>query len=752
MGSSTLLSALQTIESILKPPTATDKSPSRLVWRCAVPTPLRRTFEYLPPEGGHHEIAPGTRVSVPFGRRTLIAIVTAGADGPTYDAAKLREAAAVLDTQPLLTPSLLALLTWTASYYHHPIGEVLPLGLSPSERQGKPEQPTRVEGLQLTLRGEGLPEGAPHNAHKQAALISALRGGPLRVDDLRSQGFTRPVIKALLDKALVAECDLTADASWREQQPPLTANAEQRTAIDAIAETAGTFAVHLLYGVTGSGKTEVYLQSIAACLARGEQALVLLPEIALTPQTLARFEARFDAPVAALHSGMGNAERDRVWADARCGRIAVVMGTRSAVFVPLHRPGLIVVDEEHDAAFVQQDGLRYSARDVAIKRGQLEGCNVILGSATPSLESWQNSERGRYRRHELSHRAGVGTLPKHRLIDVAGLDLAAGLSPELIQQIGATLDGGEQVLIFLNRRGFANALLCYDCGWSSECTNCDARMTLHKSPAGLHCHHCDQRARVPARCPLCQGSRLHGSGVGTQQTEAFLADHFSRYPVIRVDSDTMRHRSAMPELIDRLASGQPMLMIGTQMLSKGHHFPHVTLVAIVDADALLFSPDFRGEERLLQLLTQVSGRAGREEKPGRVIVQTRQPDHPVIRQLHAPYHTLLPDLLAHRAQAGLPPQGALGVIRCDSQSRLEGMEFLKALRGAAGPTRECQIIGPVAAAMARRKNRYRNQLVIAARSRTALASVMTALVAQAEASRHSATLNWSVDIDPYESL
>ncbi len=729
-----------------------DNSHDPVIWRCAVPSPLRRHFDYLPPEQWTGTARAGARVAVPFGKRAVTAIISAVTSESSVESSKLRPAKALLDEQPLYTEAQLSLLIWAAGYYQHPVGEVLPLGLSPGERRGKPERPTGQTGLRLTARGEGLPDGAPHRAPKQAALITRLREGPVTLTGLKSEGFSRPVIAALVDHSLAEAYDCTPDAHWQVQSPPLQANWQQQAAIEAIVATSGSFSVHLLYGVTGSGKTEVYLQAIADCLRRGQQALVLLPEIALTPQTQARFEARFDAPVVTMHSGMGDAERDRAWAAARQGRAAVILGTRSSVFVPLRQPGLIVVDEEHDAAFVQQDGFRYSARDVAIKRGQLEQCPVVLGSATPSLESWHNAEMGRYHRHSLTERAGAGSLPKQRKIDITGLELSAGLSPEILHQIEQTLTQGHQVLVFLNRRGFANALLCHDCGWSSDCTDCDARMTLHKTPPGLHCHHCDRRAALPHQCPHCQSGRLVGSGIGTQQTEAFLTERFSTFPVIRVDSDTMSGRSAMPALIERLASGEPVLMIGTQMLSKGHHFPHVTLVAVVDADALLFSPDFRGEERLLQLLTQVGGRAGRDETPGEVLIQTRHPEHPLVQQLDAPYHFALPSLLNHRAQAGLPPHGALGVVRCDSQNLQEGLAFLSQIKGDAPIFAGSQIIGPVPAAMARRKNRYRCQLVVSASNRAALAKIIASLVAAAESTGHSRHLNWSVDIDPYESL
>ena len=689
---------------------------------------------------------------MPFGRRTVTAVVESWATESSVTNAKLKAVTAALDQQPLYTTQQLALLTWAADYYHHPIGEVLPLGLSPGERRGKDQRSVGRAAIALTARGRGLPEGAPHRAPKQAALISILRAGPESLVALAERGFSKAIIKALLDNELTESCELSEPANWQTRARPLNANAEQQTAIDAVVSQIGQFGVHLLYGVTGSGKTEVYLQSIAACLEQNRQALVLLPEIALTPQTLARFEARFAAPVVALHSGMGDAERDRAWAAARQGGAAVILGTRSAVFVPLERPGLIVVDEEHDAAYVQQDGFRYSARDVAIKRGQLEGCPVVLGSATPSVESWHNADQGRYQRHTLPQRAGGSSLPRQHLIDVSGLDLSAGLSNELLARIEQTLTQGQQVLVFLNRRGFANALVCHDCGWCSDCPDCDARMTLHKTPAGLHCHHCDRRSRLPQQCPHCGSKRLVGTGIGTQQTESFLSQHFDSTPVIRVDSDTMVGREAVPALIQKLSGGDPVIMIGTQMLSKGHHFPHVTLVAVVDADALLFSPDFRGEERLLQLLTQVAGRAGRDKIAGEVVIQTRHPNHPLMEYLGAPYHAALPTLLRQRVQAGLPPHGALGVIRCDSAAKQQGFDFLQQIQSTAQSIRGCQLIGPLPAAMARRKNRYRTQLVVSGVNRAAVAAMMTSLVRIAESLRQPHQLSWSVDIDPYESL
>ena len=732
--------------------TAPDKITAPVIWRCAVPTPLRRSFDYLPSGERDGGLQPGVRIKLPFGRRSVVAILLDQATETDIDYQRLRSATAVIDRHSLFPQSLFSLLRWTATYYQHPLGEVLPLGLSPGERRGEPEHPMDKPGLMLSERGRGLPEGAPHRAPRQAALLQRLTAGPVSFKQLASEGFTRGVANSLLKRELAVACTIEETACWGLRGSPLEATREQKTAIDAVSAELGRFAVHLLYGVTGSGKTEVYLQCIAACLERGKQALVLLPEIALTPQTLARFEARFDAPILALHSGIGDAARNRAWVSARRGQAAVILGTRSAVFVPLKTPGLIIVDEEHDGAFIQQDGLRYSARDVAIKRGQLEACPVVLGSATPSLESWLNADRNRYQRHVLSQRAGASKMPAQRLVDIRGLELTAGLSKDLLTSVAQALSGGNQVLLFLNRRGFANALVCHDCGWSSDCGHCDARMTLHKLPPGLHCHHCGDRMKLPTQCPRCDSQRLVGTGLGTQQAEAFLSEHFADYPVIRVDSDTMVGKAAMPNLIEQLNTGEPVLLVGTQMLSKGHHFPHVTLVAIVDADALLFSPDFRGEERLLQLLTQVGGRAGRDEKPGSVLIQTRQPEHPLMRDLSASYHAQLGALLKQRALSGLPPYGALGVIRCDSKRRQAGLEFLQRIKEAVTPPDTCRIIGPLPAPMARRKDRFRSQLVISGSSRPALAALMASLVTQAEAMRHGGELNWSVDIDPYESL
>ena len=722
-----------------------------VVWRCAVPSPLRQLLDYLPAPDS--VAAPGARVKVPLGKRQLIAVVIEVTRDAAVDAARLRRAEAVLDTSPLLDASLLALIRWVAHYYVHPLGEVAPLSLAPRERRGEPPAATGEPGLTLTLRGRGLPAQALRKAPKQALLLSLLQQGPQTLTALKAAGISGTIVRELLSKALAERCELTPPGHW-SARAPLEANAEQQAAIDAISDQLGSFSCHVLQGVTGSGKTEVYLQLIAETVRRGQQALVLLPEIALTPQMLERFRARFTALVVELHSGLADGARDRNWAAARKGEAAVVIGTRSAVFVPLAQPGLIIIDEEHEATFTQQDGLRYSARDVAVKRAQLCGCPIVLGSATPSLETLDNIERGRFHRHRLSQRAGGATLPEREVLDIRGLALEAGLSEPLMAAVQQTLAAGNQALLFLNRRGFAPALSCHDCGWVADCQHCDARMTIHRQPPRLQCHHCGSQSPLPRQCPQCLSGRLLAAGVGTEQTEQTIRQRFTEQAVYRVDSDVVRTRSAMATLRDELAREEPAVLVGTQMLAKGHDFPAVTLVGVVDADGLLFSPDFRGEERLLQLLTQVAGRAGRGDRPGRVLIQTRHPDHPLIEGLlEQTYEQQATALLAERRQRGLPPAGALAVLRADSSQREHGLEFLKRVaEGAAEQLAPCRLVGPLATPMARRAGMSRCQLVISGPSRSAVGAAVRTLVNVAASIKTPPRTRWFADVDPVDPI
>lgn len=540
-------------------------------------------------------------------------------------------------------------------------------------------------------------------------------------------------------------------------QAELPLNPEQRAAFEAVRASHGGFHCFLLAGVTGSGKTEVYLQLIRETLAAGRQALVLIPEINLGPQTLARFERRFNARIALLHSALTDRERLDAWLAARDGEADIVIGTRSALFTPLKRPGLIIVDEEHDASYKQQDGLRYHARDLALVRARLENVPILLGSATPALESLHNAQAGRYGLLRLTQRAGGAHPPKFIRLDVKSMPLDAGLSRPLQQAIGDTLAAGQQVLVFLNRRGFAPTLLCHDCGWISQCPRCDARMTVHQGSGELRCHHCDHRQRPPMNCPQCGKLDLRPLGAGTERAEERLRILFPNHPVLRIDRDSTSRKHAMRDLFATINSGEPCILVGTQMLAKGHHFPRVTLVAILDADGGLFSADFRASERMAQQIVQVAGRAGRAEEPGRVLIQTHLADHPLLVQLTEDgYFAFAEQALSERRAAGLPPFAHLALLRAEAHKPGQAEAFLDSACSAAeqlleqmgGP--EVELLGPVPAPMERRAGKHRAQLLLQCMSRAPLHRLLTPWLQSLEQLPGGRQVRWSLDIDPID--
>ncbi|MGB5260147.1 MAG: primosomal protein N', partial [Gammaproteobacteria bacterium] len=576
--------------------------------RVAVPTPLHRSFDYLPPIGTDCSSLPaGLRVRVPFGRRQVVGILLEVTSDSGIAREKLKHAVAVLDSKPVIGTDVMAMVLWASAYYHCPIGEAMAAALPVLLRRGESPDAVDITAWRLTAAGRDLDLTSLARATRQATVIALLQQ---HADGLAREAIDTPasVLRALADKGWIESFTPTAKDIARpfaaKAEAQHTLNPAQQQAVETMQASLGRFQPWLLEGVTGSGKTEVYLQLVESVLARQQQVLILVPEIGLTPQLVARFRRRFPVPLALLHSGLGERERLAAWQQARSGAAPVVIGTRSAVFTPLARPGLLVVDEEHDASLKQQDGFRYSARDLAVWRARHLDLPVVLGSATPSLESLFNVAQGRYRHCTLPERTGGARMPTFKVLDIRHQPLEDGLSYPLLDAIGRHLDANGQVLLFLNRRGYAPTLMCYDCDWVAECRRCDARLTWHQADGRLHCHHCGSQRPVDKTCPQCGGQELHPVGQGTERVEQAMAERFPDIERIRIDRDTTRRKGQLDALLGRARNGERQLLLGTQMLAKGHHFPNVTLVAILDADHGLFSTDFRASERMAQLIIQ----------------------------------------------------------------------------------------------------------------------------------------------------
>lgn len=717
----------------------------------AVPTPLRRTFHYLPPPGADRP-APGARVRVPFGNRKNVVGVLLDTRGTSnVDPGKIRPAVEILDEQAVFPNALMTLCTWAADYYHHPVGEVFATALPRLLRQGEPTSGS-IRLLAATGRqpGSGL-----DRAPRQAALFGELRNAHegLSGPELKRLQMSATVIQGLIDKQLASwrlKDDMAAPfdpGDVRVNRSGITLNEEQIEAVDAI-RGPGTW---LLYGITGSGKTEVYLRLIEKFLAAGKQALVLVPEIGLTPQTLARFTRRFSVKVVAMHSALTDRERLEAWRHAAGGVAGIVIGTRSAIFTPLKNPGLIVVDEEHDTSFKQQEGFRYSARDLAVMRGHLEGLPVLLGSATPSLETLYNVVRDKYRQLTLSHRAGDARPARYRIIDIRNRKLEEGFSGELVELIKQQLDAGNQVLIFLNRRGFAPVLLCHECGWIAKCHRCDARLTWHQAQKALICHHCGGINRIPENCPDCQSRQLLALGVGTERVEQTLSRMLPNRKIVRIDRDTTRRKDYMSNVVRDLRRGEPAVLVGTQLLAKGHHFPDVTLAAILDMDSGFYSADFKAVERMGQLIMQVGGRSGRATKPGLIAIQTHFPEADILQTLmHEGYPTFAEKLLAERRENELPPWRFLTLVRAEATSRSLPMKFLTETADRLNTGNMVELLGPVPSPMEKRAGKFRAQLLMSSEDRNALQRTVKDYIAVAEDSPLARKIRWSVDVDPVD--
>jgi primosomal protein N' (replication factor Y) len=751
-----------------------------MIFQIAIDTPLRRVFDYLPPADASPDVAAtrlGVRVRVPFGRQRLIGILVGIVSQSAVPPSKLKAVIEFLDQAPVYDPVTFELLRWAAEYYHHPIGEVYAAALPVNLRAGQAVAEI-AEHWSVTAPGrQELSQPTSRRAPQQRALLAWLaeRGSATTTEEA-TQNFKSTHLRALEQRGWVARADAlpepepglglgpgppttdSSNVSFQTHAADLALTDAQAEAVAAILETLRSFTAHLLYGVTGSGKTEVYLRVIAAALATGGQALVLVPEIALTPQLVERFRRRFSSGVEVVHSGLSDTERRDAWRAAHAGTARIIIGTRSAVFTSLPKLALIVVDEEHDASYKQHEGFRYSARDLAVMRARSANVPIILGSATPSLETLENAAGGRYVKHLLPQRPGAAQQPKMSLVDLRRHAAEQGLSTPAVQAIARHLQAGGQVIVFLNRRGYAPSLFCNACGWVAPCAHCDARMTLHRRAAELRCHHCGAHAPVPALCGSCS-QPLVAVGQGTERVEETLARLFPDAPLARLDRDTAAAKGSIQLVLDRVHSGEARILVGTQMLTKGHHFPEVTLVVILDADQGLFASDFRATERLAQTITQVAGRAGREARAGEVMIQTQFPEHPLlIRLISQGYESFAASALEERRDAGWPPYSRLALLRAEAKDR-DGLDaFLRAalessrdLTSASdGGQSSVKVLGPATALIARRADHFRAHLLLETATRSTLQRFLLRWLPRVEALPGPSGLRWSIDVDPLE--
>ena len=732
--------------------------PEKNVLKVAVNVPLSRAFDYLPPADGVMP-AVGCRVRIPFGSRQQVGLVIGHADSTDLPRGKIRRCAAVLDETPLLGPDDLALIGFTSGYYHHPIGEVVAAALPALLRQGRDLHPV-VETIIATDRGDAADvEALAKRAPRQAELLETLRdaGG----NGCEAEHLTellpnwRRAAAGLFAKGLIERVEMRA-ADFDETLAPVATtgpdlNTDQQAAVAALRKH-DRFHAYLLEGVTGSGKTEVYIQRMRDIIGAGRQVLVLVPEIGLTPQLVQRLRKRLGIEPALLHSGLSDGTRLAAWRAARAGAARLVIGTRSAIFTPLSQPGLIIVDEEHDHSFKQQEGLRYSARDLAIVRAKQHDIPVVLGSATPTLEMLHHCRSGNYTHLALPLRAGGARPPDIRLIDTQRSPVTEGISEPLAEAIRKHLEAHGQVLVFLNRRGFAPTLICASCGHVAGCERCDSRLTVHSGQRQLRCHHCGYARPLDQSCSDC-GESVKPLGEGTQRIEDALRARFPDKTITRIDSDSTQRKGAMIDALEQAREGEADILVGTQMLSKGHHFPELSLVGVVNADQGLFGTDFRSAERMAQSIVQVAGRAGRAQRPGEVLIQTAFPNNPFWATLiGGGYGRLAEEALAERELTRWPPFTRLALIRSAAHSQSDAHAFLESARRRL--EHRCgdalRVLGPVDAPMARKAGRYRAQLLLQSSDRRSLHAALSELRPLLEADPAARRVRWSIDVDPVE--
>ncbi len=728
------------------------------VVQVAVPVPFAETLSYRLAAGSARPKA-GARVVVAVKNRQLVGIVTEAVPLSQWSgsgrmtAGRLKRVKKVLDTENFLPAQTLAFLQRVAAYYLTPLGEVVATAL-PNWFRRLPDKPPPAERWWRVARRLSSDEARQlaDKAPRQWAIWQAVdEAGVILGKDLAAlHPQAASLCRRLGEKGLLIEQDSCVLENQQVQAPDFTLTEGQRSALEVLRQQRG-FAVNLLDGITGSGKTEVYIRAIQAQLKAGRRVLVLVPEIGLTPQLFGEIGKRIAGRVAVLHSGLSDGARAREWQNVRDGRVDVLVCTRSGIFTPMDKLGLIIVDEEHDGSFKQQDGLRYHARDLAVLRGQMENIPVILGSATPSLESLHNARQGKYHWLKLRQRTNKAPLPAIHLLNMQNKNVRSGLASEVISRIGEEIAEGNQVLVFLNRRGWSPAMLCHACGWVADCSHCDAKLTYHRRIHRLRCHHCDRHYPVPEFCPQCGSQDIHPMGEGTEKLAEMLKAELGHEAVLRVDRDTVRSANQWKSTLARIRSGEPCVMVGTQMLSKGHDFPNLTRVIVVNVDANFFSLDFRAAEKLAQLLVQVSGRAGRKDRPGEVMIQTWCPDQPLFKQLFGQgYEAFALAELEQRQAAGFPPASHMAIVRARGSQAAQVEDFLQGLAEALPENPAVAVMGPIPAPIFRKGDFYHMQLLFNSAERPALRSLLRQLRERINGHRAPGDVRWSLDIDPQE--
>ena len=727
-----------------------------------VPIPLMEKFSYLPPKNNTSSLKQGSRVLIPFGRRTLVGVIWGFVKKDPFDKRKYKYIKDVLDESPLLDANSISLAEWSSRYYHYPLGEIITYFFPPSIRKGKDAKFRESKYLELTSKGSFLQATDLSRAPSQQKLIELLKEKrEISLKSAQAFGISAAVINGLIEKGFIARFSRELSPYKKFENNTLLSskelNPEQSEAVNAINGAQNKNITFLLDGITGSGKTEVYLQAIQEVIRQGRQALILIPEIGLAPQAEERFREYFGDRVMSFHSAKNDREKVDAWLGASRGLVDIIIGTRSSVFLPMKNLGIIVVDEEHDLSFKQMDKFRYSARDMALYRAKLEKVPVVLASATPSLETLKNAEEDKYKVLKLSKRATGASLPSFQAVDLRGKELFEGLSKELLEASQTELAQGNQVLIFLNRRGYAPSMICKVCGWISNCERCDALMTVHKNPLKLHCHHCEAQKPYPNKCQSCDSNDFLTYGFGTEKIEEFLQNYFPNIKTLRIDSDSTRKKETLNEYFSEIRKGKPMILLGTQLLAKGHHFPDVTLVGIIDADSGLFSADFRGSERVAQLMTQVSGRAGRDKKPGRVILQSYCPDHPQIEEIiTGSYDKFAKKLLGERKSLKIPPFSFQAKIFAESPKSLISRDFILNLLNQSKIDEKIRmnvrVIGPLPSVMEKKSGVYRWELSIFSKSRSNLHKYLDVMQSRLYDPKLSKQVRWSIDVDPLSSI